>query len=252
MHRQVLLSLFFLATFLPKLFAEEFHDSFPDHSRFTIQRLPDEFGLDAVTVTAMAQDSQGFLWLGTQTGLYRYDGARAQKMTEVESMTGHYIVDMLIAPDGTPWFSGNHGIAHYHNGQFETLPIPASAMPMASGSQVFAVDSKGVVYVLLFKRGVLRIDPENPSATKVIGEAEGIEDNAAGITRGADDSIWFTFSTHLAHIPAGSSSIEVDPQIKLPRNALSLCCLTAPRRSGSAPPRHSRGSIHNSTRFPKK
>ena len=220
MHRRVLLSLFLLATFLPKLFAEEFHNSFPDHSRFTIQRLPDEFGLDAVTVTAMAQDSQGFLWLGTQTGLYRYDGARAQKMTEVESMTGHYIVDMLIAPDGTPWFSGNHGIAHYHNGQFETLPIPASAMPMASGSQVFAVDSKGVVYVLLFKRGVLRIDPENPSATKVIGEAEGIEDNAAGITRGADDSIWFTFRTHLAHIPAGSSSIEVDPQIKLPQERI--------------------------------
>src|SRR5208337_5470317 len=95
MHRRLLLSLFLVATLLPRLFAEEFRDSFPDHSRFTIQRLQDEFGLDAVTVTAMGQDSQGFLWLGTQTGLYRYDGARAQKMTEVESMTGHYIMDML-------------------------------------------------------------------------------------------------------------------------------------------------------------
>ncbi len=43
------------------------------------------------------------------------------KMTEVESIIGHYVTDLLIAPDGTPWFAGNHGIAHYHNGQFEAL-----------------------------------------------------------------------------------------------------------------------------------
>lgn len=49
-----------------------------------MQRPEDQFGLEAVTVTAMGQDAQGFLWIGTQTGLYRYDGARAQKMSEVE------------------------------------------------------------------------------------------------------------------------------------------------------------------------
>jgi diguanylate cyclase (GGDEF)-like protein len=212
--------IFLIATLLSGASAQQPRVSFPDSPRFTIQRLEEQFGLDAVTVTAMGQDAQGFLWIGTQTGLYRYDGARARKMAEVESITGHYVTDLLVAPDGTPWFAGNHGIAHFKNGQFEQLPIPASEMPMASGNQLFAVDSKGIVYILLFKRGVLRIDPGNPSATKLIGEAEGIEENAAGIVRAADDSIWFTFSTHLAHIPAGTNSLEIDPKIKVPKERI--------------------------------
>ncbi len=218
--RRIVYFIFLFATLLPGAFAQETALAFPDSHRFTIQRLEEQFGLDVVTVTAMGQDAQGFLWIGTQTGLYRYDGARARKMTEVESITGHYITDLLIAPDGTPWFAGNHGIAHFRNGQFEQLAIPATAMPLASGNQLFAVDSKGIVYVLLFRRGILRIQPGNPAATTVVGEAEGIQENAAGIVRAADDSIWFTFSTHLAHIPAGTTSLEIDPKIKLPKERI--------------------------------
>jgi diguanylate cyclase (GGDEF)-like protein len=215
--QQRLMLLFLVAAMLlPKAFAEQLRDSFPDHPRFTIQRLGEEFGLDAVTVTAMGQDSQGFFWIATQTGLYRYDGARARKIPEVESITGHYIVDMLIAPDGSAWFAGNHGIAHFHNGQFEQLPIPASAMPLASGNQLFAVDSKGMVFLLLFKQGVLRIDPANPASAKIL-EQSSAKESAAGIVRGADDSIWLTYNSHLAHIAAGGSTIIIDEQINLPK-----------------------------------
>jgi ligand-binding sensor domain-containing protein len=190
--------------------------SFPDHPRFTVQRLSDQFGLGAVTVTAMGQDRAGFLWIGTQTGLYRYDGAHAQKMFEVEALIGHYVVDLVIAPDGTPWFAGNRGIAYYKNGQFQSLAVAGRTKALASGPQMFAVDSKGVVYALLFDHGVLRVDPGNPGKTVVLGEEEGISEPGSGIVRGEDDSIWFTYGTHLAHVEAGSNKVEIDPGIELP------------------------------------
>ena len=202
---------------LPGAFGEEPRVSFPDNPRFTVQRLEDQYGLSAVTATSMGQDAQGFLWIGTQTGLYRYDGARAQKMSEVESLIGHYVVDLLIAPDGTPWFAGNHGIAHYKDGQFESLAIPSPAMPLASGNQIFAVDSRGIVYVLLFNQGILRVDPRHPAEAEILGVKEGVTESAGGILRGADDSIWFTFRGHLAHIAPESLRIEIDPGIKLPK-----------------------------------
>ncbi len=221
MKRRLALLVLVAAAVLPETISGQQRATFPDHPRFTIQRLSEEFGLDAVTATAMGQDGQGFLWIATQTGLYRYDGARARKMPEVENITGHYIVDMLIAPDGTPWFAGNHGIAHFHNGRFEQLPIPASAMPLASGVQLFAVDSKGVAFVLLFKQGVLRIDPENPAQTRLVDvPSSGVQENWSGIVRGADDSIWFTENGHLAHISAGTDNLAVDPQIRLPKERI--------------------------------
>lgn len=191
--------------------------TYPNSPRFAVQRLPDHFGLGAVTVTSMAQDREGFLWIGTQTGLYRYDGARAQKMAEVEGLIGHYIVDMLIAPDGTAWFAGNHGIAYYRNGRFESLAIPASAMPLASATQIFAVDSNGVVYAVLFNRGVLRIDSHNPARNDVLSDPYNSAEAAGAIVRAEDDSIWFTCGTHLAHIEAGSMKVEVDRKIQVPK-----------------------------------
>jgi diguanylate cyclase (GGDEF)-like protein/PAS domain S-box-containing protein len=43
---------------------------------FYFQRLGSEQGLLQQTVTALAQDPQGFVWVGTQGGLHRYDGQR--------------------------------------------------------------------------------------------------------------------------------------------------------------------------------
>ena len=168
-------------------------------------------------MTSMGQDKQGFLWIGTQTGLYRYDGARAQKMQEVEGLIGHYVLDVLIAPDGTAWFAGNRGIAYYKSGRFESLTIPAAAMPLAGATQIFAVDSRNVVYALLFNHGVLRVDAHNPLQNIVLDAPGAIDESAAGIVRADDDSIWFTAGTHLAHIKPRSDAVEVDPRIQVPR-----------------------------------
>jgi diguanylate cyclase (GGDEF)-like protein/PAS domain S-box-containing protein len=43
---------------------------------FYFQRLGSEQGLLQQTVTALVQDPQGFVWVGTQGGLHRYDGQR--------------------------------------------------------------------------------------------------------------------------------------------------------------------------------
>ena len=216
-HRRLIALVCAAAGLLPGAMAQERRVSFPSNSRYTVQRLEEQFGLGAVTATAMGQDGQGFLWIGTQTGLYRYDGARAKKMSEVESLTGHYIVDLLIAPDGTPWFMGSRGIAHYKDGRFEKLAIPESAMPLGLGNQMFAVDGRGMVYVLLFKQGILRIDPGKPSESVVLGAGAAKGEDAAGIARGPDDAIWFTYGTHLAHIARGATTIEVEPRIQLPK-----------------------------------
>jgi diguanylate cyclase (GGDEF)-like protein len=205
-----------LAALLSGARAEEARYDFPDNPRFTVQRFEDQEGMGAVTTTGLEQDAQGFLWIGTQTGLYRYDGTRAKKMLDVESLIGHYVVDMLIAPDGTPWFAGTRGIAFYKDGQFHKLEIPASSMPLLNGVQVFAVDRAGVVYVLMYKRGLLILDPKDPGKKESVAQELSDWESPAGIVRAVDDSIWFTAGRKLAHLSPGSRKISVEPGIRLP------------------------------------
>ena len=191
-----------------------------------------------MTVTAMGQDAQGFLWIGTQTGLYRYDGARAKKMTEVESIIGHYISDLLIAPDGTPWFAGNHGIAHFHNGQVRSSGNSSVRHATGTGNQLFAVDGKGVVYRVAFQTGNPASRTGNPKATRVIGVTEGASENAAGIVRDADDSIWLTIQTSGENCRwfrrrRGGSTRSI-----CPKSAWWRCCLMEHTRCGCARPRN--------------
>ena len=99
----------------------------PSNPRYAVEHFGERFGLSAVTVTALAQDRQGFLWMGTQTGLLRYDGSRIRRFEEVEKTTGHYIDHLLKAPDGTMWVKGGHGIAQFKHGRFIPLDLPTTA-----------------------------------------------------------------------------------------------------------------------------
>ena len=196
--------------------AEAKHVDFPDNARFSVRRFQDQQGLGAATATCVAQDAQGFLWIGTQTGLYRFDGTRAKKMTEVESFIGHYVVDMLIAPDGTPWFAGTRGVAFYKDGEFQPLRIPPSSLPLLNGVQIFAVDSEGVAYLLTYKRGMLVVDPRNPGTAETIAQNLSDWETPAGIVRAPDDSIWFTAGQRLVHFDRKTRDYEIDPGIRLP------------------------------------
>lgn len=81
-------------------------------------------GLPLATVTALAQDKTGYLWVGTQNGLARFDGHRFTLFThERESgLAGNYIHDLHVARDGTLWIATADGLSAYRSGRFVHIP----------------------------------------------------------------------------------------------------------------------------------
>src|SRR6266567_3118717 len=72
----------------------------PDHPHYAIQHFGERFGLGSATVLTMAQDKQGFLWIGTQTGLFRYDGNGVTRFGRGEGLPGELVELILAGPDG--------------------------------------------------------------------------------------------------------------------------------------------------------
>src|SRR4029077_11713003 len=107
------------------------HPSLPDHPRYAFEHFGEQFGLGAVTVTTMAQDRQGFLWFGTLTGVYRYDGSSVQHFGEEEGLPSNHTYEILAAPDGRLWVRTRKGIARFESRRFVPVSIPAESGGLA-------------------------------------------------------------------------------------------------------------------------
>jgi diguanylate cyclase (GGDEF)-like protein len=190
--------------------------SFPDNPRFTSQRFGEQFGIGVVTVTAMAQDNDGFLWIGTQTGLFRYDGSRVTRMTAAEPLVGHYLDSVLIAPDRSVWVGGFRGVARYSHDQFAALAVPEEAGKIPNSAEGLAVDRQGNAFVVV-EHGLLRANPQDPSKTHLFGKADGVDCKTEAVVAGADDSIWFTCGRRLARLAPGAARPEWDTNLQLPK-----------------------------------
>jgi len=56
--------------------------------RYNFKFYGEEEGLKNLAVQAVLQDRAGFLWAGTQDGLYRYDGNRFRAFTSRDGLPG--------------------------------------------------------------------------------------------------------------------------------------------------------------------
>lgn len=82
-----------------------------------------EQGLPQITVLSVVQGPEGYLWLGTQGGLARFDGIRFRNFTpeEIPALPGLWVQSMLIDKGGRLWIGTYKGLATYKEGRFETV-----------------------------------------------------------------------------------------------------------------------------------
>src|ERR1043166_7973991 len=79
-----------------------------------------EDGLPENRITALAQTRDGYLWVGTLSGLARFDGVRFTVFNEVNtpSMLSQSINALAVENDGTLWIGTANGLLSYRDGRF--------------------------------------------------------------------------------------------------------------------------------------
>ena len=84
-----------------------------------------EQGLPQISVLAITQDARGYLWVGTQAGLARFDGNRFTSYTPetTPNLPGAYINALLTDAKGRVWIGSYKGLAVWENGRFSSLPL---------------------------------------------------------------------------------------------------------------------------------
>jgi signal transduction histidine kinase/ligand-binding sensor domain-containing protein len=83
----------------------------------TAWRVRDGFGKGPIH--SIAQTPDGYLWLGTESGLLRFDGVRAVQWQPPtgEALPGSVVNKLLVARDGTLWIGAGKGLASWKDGK---------------------------------------------------------------------------------------------------------------------------------------
>jgi diguanylate cyclase (GGDEF)-like protein len=81
-------------------------------------------GLPQITAIAIAQDRTGYLWVGTQGGLARFDGVRFNIYTPQSepALPGIFMRSLLADRRGRLWIGTYKGLAVYADGRFTAVP----------------------------------------------------------------------------------------------------------------------------------
>ena len=97
-------------------------------------------------VLAIAQTQDGYLWLGTEAGLYRFDGLRFAPYEPSRAHSqGPAVPSLLAARDGSLWMGfGSGGIAQLRDGQVTHFP-PGEGVP-AGGILSIVEDAAGSIW----------------------------------------------------------------------------------------------------------
>src|SRR5580698_7620104 len=119
--------------------------------RYNFKFYGEEEGLQNLAVQVVLQDRAGFLWVGTQNGLYRYDGSRFVGFGKAEGLPGARIESLHESIDGTLWVGTRVGLARRKGEQFEIVPMRVAQGVV--GRAGIASDAAGKLY-LATERGL--------------------------------------------------------------------------------------------------
>ena len=159
-----------------------------------------EQGLNNLSAQVLLQDHAGFLWVGTQNGLYRYQGLSFVEFGTKDGLPSEYIECLHETPDGVLWVGTPAGLFQSAGGRFVATGLTGI------GVNSIASDGQGRLYVAT-KQGLWMGDWRAPAQRGfyLAGLQRKTEVDDVFVT--PDGAAWFQCGTGVCRIRGGA--IEV-------------------------------------------
>ena len=164
-----------------------------------VRPLPPEATLSQVRAAQIIQDNRGFLWIGTQYGLNRYDGIRMRQFlhdpSDASSLGGTYIEVLFKDSRGHLWISSDQSFDHYdpETEAFQHFDLRS----VDSGTRFFVrhirEDSFGILW-LGTQDGLIRFDPKTGGSRRIDSDRSGhplfVDQDIKALSTDRDGNFW--------------------------------------------------------------
>ena len=155
-------------------------------------------------IHAICEDSIGFIWIGTENGLNKFDGYRFYHYypddSDSLSLISNYVRSLCRDRDGRLWIGQNRGIQYMNPGEnvFHGVEFPEGNHPYVQQIVQFR---DGRIWIATLGAGIYVIDPSEPdraegvSAINSVTETNSVfrailEDEQGIVWLGASQGLW--------------------------------------------------------------
>jgi len=148
-------------------------------------------GIPQSQVSALAQDHEGYLWIGTWGGLARFNGSEFRSFFMEHGLHSTRIQELLTASDGTLWVATVGGVSRWRQHRLEKLDDPAVRSVRC---RALAEDARGRIWigsengVAVFSEGTFSVF--HPGGGRSGPRVYDILTDRDGILVAADNGMW--------------------------------------------------------------
>jgi signal transduction histidine kinase/ligand-binding sensor domain-containing protein/CheY-like chemotaxis protein len=158
-------------------------------------------GLPEVSVGALAFTEDGYLWVGTQGGLARFDGVHFVVFDSANSpgLKSSYIRSLAANPDSSLWVGTDSGLGLLKDGKF--TPLAGESGFYDSSIKALRLDAQGALWIGTAGMGVGQL--KNGRLTRYTRKQGLAGDQVTSIEQTPDGSIWIGTTAGLNRVKDG-------------------------------------------------
>ena len=128
---------------------------------------PEDVGLHHYATTIL-QDSKGYIWIGTQDGLYRYDGNECRKINIPVNGPGYLsIKDLCEDVNNDIWIASSSGLSRFDSRSNEIVIYQSPEFSRSTHVTKIVRSSDNSIIVSAREKGAFRIDTRMYECTPV-------------------------------------------------------------------------------------
>lgn len=124
--------------FLPLAVASAFAQQYAFHE------YGEDEGLNSLTANCILQDHRGFVWVGTENGLYVFDGSSFSRIGADQGLTNSFVTSIHEDASGELWVATNSGVFHGDDHHFASV-APPNQLVGNLGQQISSIDPNRIL-----------------------------------------------------------------------------------------------------------